>query len=226
MRLALVEEPKLVTDDAIGMQQGLKPLTINTLLFQGSDYTFYDSFSLRAVRRDELLFQTVASDHGSDASVGKDQAIVRSQQEGLLHSAQGSKSRNRGLLQSRFSRSGLARTRQIPAQKLSGVAVVNQSQGHPSIPTRPDSAEARGPALIRRDCHRRQCLNSRPKAIRSLLHLPTPDLEEPPKGGLVHVQKAGHSSVAIRAVLLDQCLNGSFKPFLHLRSALGWLIIN
>jgi len=37
MRPALVIKPNPVTDDSIGMLQGLKPLTLNTLLFQSSD---------------------------------------------------------------------------------------------------------------------------------------------------------------------------------------------
>ena len=142
MRPALVIKPNPVTDDSIGMLQGLKPLTMNTLLFQGSDYTLDHPVLLGTVGRDELLLQAVASDQGCEASA-KDQAIVGSQQEGLPHSAQGSKPRNQGLLQGRFSRSGFARTRQMPAQKLSGVADDHQRQGHPAIPTRPDAAQVR-----------------------------------------------------------------------------------
>ena len=69
MRPALVVKPNPVTDDSIGMLQGLKPLTMNTLLFQGSDYTLDHPVLLGTVRRDELLFQTVASDQGCEASV-------------------------------------------------------------------------------------------------------------------------------------------------------------
>ena len=62
MRPALVVKPNPVTDDSIGMLQGLKPLTMNTLLFQGSDHTLDHPILLRAVGRDELLFEPVASD--------------------------------------------------------------------------------------------------------------------------------------------------------------------
>ena len=98
MRPALVVKPNPVTDDSIGMLQGLKPLTMNTLLFQGSDHTPDRPVLLRAVGRDELLLQTIASDQGCEASAGEDQAIVRSKQEGLFYSAQGSKPGNQGLL--------------------------------------------------------------------------------------------------------------------------------
>jgi len=129
----LVVKPNPVTDDSIGMLQGLKPLTMNTLLFQGSDHTLDHPVLLGTVGRDELLLQTIASDQGREASAGKDQAVIRSQQEGLPHSAQGSIPSNQGLLQGRFSRSGFARTRQMPAQKLSGVAVDHQRKSHPAM---------------------------------------------------------------------------------------------
>ena len=133
MRPALVVKPNPVTDDSIGMLQGLKPLTMNTLLFQGSDYTLDHPVLLGTVGRDELLLQAVASDQGCEAPAGEDQTVVRAKQEGLLHSAQGSKPRDQGLLQGRFSRSGFARTRQMPAQKLSGVAVDYQREGDPAV---------------------------------------------------------------------------------------------
>ncbi len=76
MRPALVVKPNPVTDDSIGMLQGFKPLTMNTLLFQGSDHTLDHPILLRAMRRDELLFEPVASDQGREASAGEDQTIV------------------------------------------------------------------------------------------------------------------------------------------------------
>ena len=133
MRPALVVKPNPVTDDSIGMLQGLKPLTMNTLLFQGSDHALDHPVLLRAVGRDELLLQAVAPHQGRKTSAGEDQPVVRSQQEGLFYSPQSAEPRNQGLLKGRFSRLGLARTRQMPAQKLSGVAVDHQRQGHPAI---------------------------------------------------------------------------------------------
>ena len=60
MRPALVIKPNPVTDDSIGMLQGLKSLTMNTLLFHSSDHTLDHPVLLRAVGRDELLLQAVA----------------------------------------------------------------------------------------------------------------------------------------------------------------------
>jgi hypothetical protein len=211
MRPALVVKPNPVTDDSIGMLQGLKPLTMNTLLFQGSDHTLDHPVLLRAVGCDELLLQSVAPHQGCEASAGEDQPVVRAKQEGLFYSPQSAEPRNPGLLKGRFSRSGLARTRQMPAQKLSGVAVDHQRQGHPAVPTRPDAAKIGRPALIRRDRHRGQRLDSGPKANRALLHLPTPDLEDSLNGVLVHVQEARHGSVPVGGVLLDIALMGVSK---------------
>ena len=59
MRPALVIKPNPVTDDSIGMLQGFKPLTVNALLFQGSDHTLDHPILLGAVGRDELLFQAI-----------------------------------------------------------------------------------------------------------------------------------------------------------------------
>ena len=124
MRPALVVKPNPVTDDSIGMLQGLKSLTMDALLSQSSDHALDHPVLLGTVGRDELLLQAIAPDQGSEATAGEDQAIVRSKQKGLLHSAQGSEPCNQGLLEGGFSRLGLARTRQMPALKLSGVAEV------------------------------------------------------------------------------------------------------
>jgi len=74
MRPALVIKPNPVIDDSIGMLQGLKPLTLNTLLFQSSDNALDHPVLLRAVGRDELSFQAVASDQCCEAPAGEDQA--------------------------------------------------------------------------------------------------------------------------------------------------------
>ena len=144
---ALVIKPNPVTDDSIGMLQGLKPLTMNTLLFQGSDYTLDHPVLLRTVGRNELLLQTVASDQCCEAPAGKDQAIVRSQQEGLLHSAQGSKPGNQGLLQGRLSRSGFARTRTDASPEALGCSSRLPAPGPPNRPDPPRCGKDRSPSV-------------------------------------------------------------------------------
>ena len=72
MRPALIIKPNPVTDDSIGMLQGLEPLTMNTLLFQSSDNALDHPVLLGTVGRDELLLQTVASNQGCEVPAGKD----------------------------------------------------------------------------------------------------------------------------------------------------------
>ena len=112
MRPALVVKPNPVTDDSIGMLQGLKPAAMNTLLFQSSDHTLDHPVLLGTVWCVELLSQAVASVQDCEASTGKVQAIVRAQQKKLFYFTQCSKPSNQGMLQSGFCCLGFARTRQ------------------------------------------------------------------------------------------------------------------
>ena len=171
---------------------------MNTLLFQGSDHTLDHPILLRAVRRDELLFEPVASYQGCEASAGENQAIVRPKQEGLLYFPQSSKPSDQGLLKRGYCRLGFARTRPMQSQKFSGVAVDYQRQGYPAVSSRPDTAQICRPALVRTDRYRRQCLYPGSKANRALLQLPAADMKDPLNGVLVHVQEACHGSVARR----------------------------
>ena len=127
MRPALIVKPNPVTDDSIGMLQSHKPLTMNILLFQSSGHTPHHPVLLGTVRCDELSSQDVASDQGCEASTGKDQAIVRSQKKRPLYFDQCSKPSNQGSLQSGLCRLSVARTRQVPAEKLLCVAVNHQN---------------------------------------------------------------------------------------------------
>ena len=64
MRPAVVIKMDPITDHSAGMLQCLKPLPMDALLSQGPDHPLHHSFLLRAMRRDELLFQPIASDQG------------------------------------------------------------------------------------------------------------------------------------------------------------------
>ncbi len=65
------------------MLDGLKPMAVHALLFEGSNHALYNAVLLRAVRRDEFLLQTVAAHQCGVASRAEYQAIVRTQQEGF-----------------------------------------------------------------------------------------------------------------------------------------------
>ena len=94
MRSAVVIKMDPITDRPTGMLQCFKPLPMDALLFQGPDHPLHHAVLLRAMRRDELLFQPVASDQGCEASAGKDQAVVRPQQKLSCYSAKGAVSGN------------------------------------------------------------------------------------------------------------------------------------
>jgi hypothetical protein len=59
-----------------GMLDRLEALPMDALLFQGTDHALGHAVLLRAMRRDELLAQSVAAYQRRVASRGKHQAIV------------------------------------------------------------------------------------------------------------------------------------------------------
>ena len=87
-----------VSNDTIGVLQTLKALPVHALLFEGAYHPLYHPILLWAVRRDELLLQTIAFGQGCVAAAGKYQAIVRSQQEALLNTPQTAITTDEGLL--------------------------------------------------------------------------------------------------------------------------------
>lgn len=60
-----------------GMLLGLEAVTVNAPLFQGPDDSLDHPVLLWAIRRDELLLQTVAAYQPGVMATGKDQAIIR-----------------------------------------------------------------------------------------------------------------------------------------------------
>ena len=96
----MVIEADPIPDHTTGVLQGLEPVTVNALVFEGSDDPFDHAVLFGAVRRDELLAQAVAFDQGRVASAGEHQAVVGSQKERRLDAAEMPVSSNQGLLQS------------------------------------------------------------------------------------------------------------------------------
>ena len=76
-----------VSDYSCCMLQAFEAMPVDTLLFECSDDAFDHSVLLRAMRGDELLFQSVASNETGVIPARKNQAIVRPKQEGVLNSA-------------------------------------------------------------------------------------------------------------------------------------------
>ena len=115
------------------MLDAVEALAVDALLLDRPDDALDHAVLLRAVGRDELLLQPVASDKGGIAVRGEDQAVVGPQQKLLGNLAQGAEPVDQGVFQGTRGRSGLSRPRQMPAQKLAGVAVDDQSERRPAI---------------------------------------------------------------------------------------------
>ena len=136
-----VVELNPVADYTAGVLLGLEPMSMHALLFQCPDDPFHHAVLLRAMRRDEFLFQTVAAHQAGEGATGEDQTVVRAQQEGYRYSTQCAEAGNQGLLQRRLRRGGLATTRQVPAQQFPGMAVHHQRQTQPAVMATPDAAQ-------------------------------------------------------------------------------------
>ena len=94
----MVVEVDPVPDQATGMLQRFEAVPVHALFLERADHPLDQTVLLRAVRRDEFLTQSVAS-QGREAAAGEDQPIVRTQQERLGYSAQRGEARDQGLLQ-------------------------------------------------------------------------------------------------------------------------------
>src|SRR3546814_16875020 len=77
---------------------------------------------------DLLLLQAIAAHQTGVVAAGKHQAIVRAQQEGHRHTAQGAVADNQSLLQGRGRGAGLAAARELPAQQLPCVTVRSEER--------------------------------------------------------------------------------------------------
>ena len=76
-----------VADHASGVLLALEAMTVDALFLERPDDPLDHTVLLRAVWRDELLLQAIATHQSRVVAAGKDQAIVRTQQERLRHSA-------------------------------------------------------------------------------------------------------------------------------------------
>ena len=95
----MVIEADPIPDHTAGVLQGLEPVTMNALIFEGSDDPLDHAVLLRAVGRDELLAKAIAFDEGRVAAACEDQAVVGSKQERRLDTAEMPVSSDQGLLQ-------------------------------------------------------------------------------------------------------------------------------
>ena len=87
MGSAGIVEVDPVSDYSGCVLKAFEAMPVDAFLFECPDYAFDHSVLLRAVRGDELLFQAIASNKTGVIAARKNQAIVRSKQEGVLNSA-------------------------------------------------------------------------------------------------------------------------------------------
>ena len=141
MRTPGVVEPDPVTDDPAGMLAGLEAMPVQALFFQRADHALHQAVLLRAVRRNELLLQAVAAYQSRVTATGENQAVIRTQQEGLRNTSQGAEPGNQRLLQGCLGSAGLAALRQVPTQQFPCMTIDHQGQAEPAVPATPDTAQ-------------------------------------------------------------------------------------
>jgi hypothetical protein len=215
-----------VVDGACRVLDAVEALAMGALFLLRTDDALDHAVLLGAMRRDELLLQSVASNQRSIAPTGEDQAVVGSQQELPRPLAEHAEPVDEGMLESAGSGSGLAGSRQLPAQKLTGVAVNDQSRRGPAVAASSDPAEIRRPAFVRRGCERGHRLDPWTHADRALANLPALDLEDLLHRVLVEAQKPDHRAVAEGRLLLDHGLDRLGKARIDLRCSLCRLVVD
>ena len=161
-----------LSDDTRGVLLGFKAMMMDALLFQRLDDAFDHAVLLRAVRRDELLPKTITTHEARISPRREHQPVVRPQQERCRNASQRPEPHDQRLLERRHRRRCSAASRELPAKEFSRVTVDHESLGLPAITARPDAAQIRCPAFVRRRCHRWQRLDAGSMPDGSLANLP------------------------------------------------------
>ena len=76
MRTPVIVKADPVADDARRVLDALEAVTVGALFFEGADDPLDHAILLRAMRGDELLFQTIAANQSREVSACKNQAVV------------------------------------------------------------------------------------------------------------------------------------------------------
>lgn len=132
----------------------------------------------------------------------QDQAVVVAKQELLRHPDERAEPGDQRVFEGARGRGGLTRARQLPAQKLAGVAVDDQGQRRPAVPPGPDPASVGRPTLVGRLGPRGHRLDPGSHPDRPLSDLPALDLEDPLDRVLVEAQKPGHGAISTTSAVL------------------------
>ena len=84
--------------------KAFEAMPVDALLLQSPNDAFDHAVLLRTVRRNELLFKTIAADQLSECEAGKNEAIIGTEEERALDLSQRSVAGNESLLKSCSSR--------------------------------------------------------------------------------------------------------------------------
>ncbi len=152
---------------------------MHALLFKPSHDAFDHAVLLGAVRRDALPAKTVTAREARVSPRREDQPGVRPQQARRRNSFERPEPRDQRLLERSHRRHCSAASRELPAEQLSRVTVNHEGEGLPSITGRPDAAQIRCPAFVRRCCHRWQLFDAGSMPDGSFANLPALELADP-----------------------------------------------
>ena len=95
----VVVEADPFCDDTRGVLLSFEAMTMHALLFQRSDNALDHAVLLWAVRRDELLPKTVTTHEARVGSRGKNESVVRPQQERRRNASERPEPRDQRLLE-------------------------------------------------------------------------------------------------------------------------------
>lgn len=163
-------------------------MAMDALLLECADNTFDHSILLRTVWRDELLFEAITSDETGVIAARQDEAIIGSQQEGVLNLTERSVTSNESLFKCCPCGRGFAGSGELPTQEFPRMAIDDESEPQPAIASAPDTAQICRPALIRSRCDRRKSVYAGSMTYRPLPNLPTLEFEDPLHGVLVEAE--------------------------------------
>lgn len=108
MRSSVVVEADPVTNHAGSVLDAVEAMAVNALLFQRADHALYHAVLLRAVRGYELLLQPITPDQCREVPRGKNQAVVRTQEELVVHPAKSAEAADQNVFQCTGGCRGLA----------------------------------------------------------------------------------------------------------------------
>ncbi len=128
----VVVEADPLCDDTRGVLLSFKAMTMHALLFQSTDDPFDHAVLLWAVRRDELLSKTKTTHEARVGPRGKNEPVVRPQQERRRNPPECPEPHDQRLLERRHRRCCLTASRELPPEQFSRVTVDDEGQGLPT----------------------------------------------------------------------------------------------